>query len=723
MLNRCHLCLIFLMLLCHRLVHAEKIDTYLVEEISTEEDFNFNFYDLSEERELLASYDASLKKEELALSDLNRRKIYKSYSELEENKKNKLLIDRHIIIENCYIGLSYKIFEKSGKLLFQKDGPIDLRKVISLEKSKRSFDRYKGYSIDFKTASNKEDYFLVYNSERKRNKVYDRVLFMSSLCADRFKLARKVVPDQAGEGAVLKKEITSDKSYEHPFDRPLRTKKDERNQRAALLTGGEDAWKGRLYLNQFAKNPMDQMYVQTLIFMADEAGIFWSDEFIEKRKNGVDVQILIDALSSFLDIRDLTIRSNTPLMYNNLMAAGIPVYGFRCLAPLKHRLLDELKVSEYFQSSIYNQRPHEKIWVAGDMHVIVGGLNVGNDYFRLNKEGYGFWRDQDVLLKSKALTQDFVNIFKGNVLSYEANYKSPRKDHCFNPYDPINEKESYESFYRKHFMPYKIDRIRSSKKKHQTFALDKINLYQKEFNDKENSLKFHSFKSAKAVHNRPKLRDHSIEKTYLELIDRAEKELIISNSYFIPSLPIKRAIRRAARRGVKVIILTNSYESNDVPPVAILGQHAYKELVDESFGKNSLDGKQIEIYEWTGRDIKDGVLKQGTNHAKFLVADRKNLFIGSYNLDPRSRDINSEVGAMIKSEKLGRELAEFFFKVDLQYSKHITYEQMLQFRQEPSFLETAWLKLHDNGAGDLSILKNLKRRFFYHVAKYDESTW
>jgi len=103
---------------------------------------------------------------------------------------------------------------------------------------------------------------------------------------------------------------------------------------------------------------------------------------------------------------------------------------------------------------------------------------------------------------------------------------------------------------------------------------------------------------------------------------------------------------------VKVTVMTNSLASTDEPIVHV-GYAAHRE---------ELLRMGVELYELSSSRLKDNKRpflfgkSLGRLHAKLVVIDRKRLFIGSMNLDPRSATINTELGAMIDSPPLAREL-------------------------------------------------------------------
>jgi putative cardiolipin synthase len=111
-------------------------------------------------------------------------------------------------------------------------------------------------------------------------------------------------------------------------------------------------------------------------------------------------------------------------------------------------------------------------------------------------------------------------------------------------------------------------------------------------------------------------------------------------------------LRELRERGVKVTVLTNSLASTD-EPIVHLGYSRYREeMLDMG----------IDLYELSSSRLKDNKRmflfgkSLGRLHAKLVVIDRKKIFIGSMNLDPRSATINTELGAVIDSPQLAREL-------------------------------------------------------------------
>jgi putative cardiolipin synthase len=173
-----------------------------------------------------------------------------------------------------------------------------------------------------------------------------------------------------------------------------------------------------------------------------------------------------------------------------------------------------------------------------------------------------------------------------------------------------------------------------------------------------------------------------IKQAYRKLFDHAQHEIVICNAYFIPSADFVDAVRDAVGRGVRVMILTNSPETNDLPEMTMVGRSYYKNLLSiNQEAEIRRSGGNIQIWEWLGWRYDRAQKTEGTIHAKYAVFDRRYSLVGSYNLDPRSENLNSETAVVFESDILSAELAEMFYENDLAYSRQITREDADEFSQ------------------------------------------
>ena len=148
------------------------------------------------------------------------------------------------------------------------------------------------------------------------------------------------------------------------------------------------------------------------------------------------------------------------------------------------------------------------------------------------------------------------------------------------------------------------------------------------------------------------LLETSVTYNVFEAIRTAKKELLISSPYFVPGQRGMDLLRALRSEGVKIIAMTNSLASTD-EPIVHLGYSRYRE---------EMLRMGVDLYELSSSRIKGNKrmflfgASLGRLHAKLVVIDKQRLFIGSMNLDPRSATINTELGAIIDSPPLAREL-------------------------------------------------------------------
>jgi putative cardiolipin synthase len=137
------------------------------------------------------------------------------------------------------------------------------------------------------------------------------------------------------------------------------------------------------------------------------------------------------------------------------------------------------------------------------------------------------------------------------------------------------------------------------------------------------------------------------------VLKSAEHEILLLNAYIIPKQNFIDEIKKLTGRGVRVRILTNSLASHDVPAVNSHYQKWRKPIIEAG----------AELYELRPDPaIKSLVDTQPVSskftglHTKAFVVDRHKVFIGSMNFDPRSVNINTEMGVVIDSASLGAEM-------------------------------------------------------------------
>jgi len=139
-----------------------------------------------------------------------------------------------------------------------------------------------------------------------------------------------------------------------------------------------------------------------------------------------------------------------------------------------------------------------------------------------------------------------------------------------------------------------------------------------------------------------------------DLVTAARKEVVFSSPYFVPGKAGVQAFTELCSREVKVTILTNSLASND-EAVVHAGYARYRpELLRAGVDLYELSPARVLLNKRL--DVAVPGTSLGRLHAKTAVIDRSMVFIGSMNLDPRSDSINTELGIIVTSPELAREV-------------------------------------------------------------------
>lgn len=147
-------------------------------------------------------------------------------------------------------------------------------------------------------------------------------------------------------------------------------------------------------------------------------------------------------------------------------------------------------------------------------------------------------------------------------------------------------------------------------------------------------------------------RSMSVSMSVMDLVTAAQREVVLSSPYFVPGTMGVQAFGELRRRDVKVTILTNSLAANDEPLVHT-GYARYREaLLRVGVDLYELSPTRVQRNQrlhWPGASL-------GRLHAKLAVVDRKFVFVGSMNLDPRSAGKNTELGIVVESPELAKEV-------------------------------------------------------------------
>jgi putative cardiolipin synthase len=387
---------------------------------------------------------------------------------------------------------------------------------------------------------------------------------------------------------------------------------------------GRKALEARLALADLAERSLDLQY---FIWDADVSGHLLADRIIRAADRGVRVRVLLDDLS-IVD-RDTAIAR----------LSAHPNFEIRAFNPFRdrgNRLTDFLT-----DPSRVNRRSHNKVMIADNAIAIVGGRNIADHYFGVHGESN--YRDLDtvavgpVVRDVSAVFDDFWN--SAFAVPYEAFVDTPpTRAEADAAIAQMRAKMARER------LPYPVDE-----------EVDAITADMKAVCDAL------TWAPVRVLYDPPeKAQDktsHRIFSALDALVSNAQQEVLIENAYFVPRDHGVELTAALHARGVKVRVLTNSLASNDVVAVHSGYQKYRDDLIENGVDIYELrPDSTMEQLRWSGLSWKS----RAGLHAKAMVVDRRYVVVGSYNLDPRSADINTELALLVDSPGFAEMVAEFF---------------------------------------------------------------
>ena len=436
--------------------------------------------------------------------------------------------------------------------------------------------------------------------------------------------------------------------------------------KVAVLQGGEDSFAVRLAA---LKNAQRSIRIQALIFNGDETGLRIAEILKQKKAAGLDVRVIVDAFSNP--------ALQTQWMYFDLKQNGVEVEGYEAMALQWLNEVPVPKLVPHTDADALVKRFHEKMWIidgeTDEGVAVTGGLNIGNEYFRADPDDPdATWRDQDVVVRG-AIVRDLVSAFDRN-FDYFVGVKKSRG--VFNT-------DRYWGATRA-----VLDHTGKLPVRYTTDA--KVVQYVAALESRPPAPDFRGA-TCRFLQNRPRLGETYIQQAYIKLVERATREVLIANAYFVPTPSLFTALTDAAKRCVSVRLVSNSPRTNDLPEISLVGRGYYQQLlaVNESpeVGSCSNPEAGLRIWEWVGQAPDEAERRQGTMHSKFAVFDGQRALVGSYNLDPRSEKLNSETAVVFLQPELAGQLRSRFLEDDLRYSREIDRAEAAGFEAPENVIE------------------------------------
>ena len=390
----------------------------------------------------------------------------------------------------------------------------------------------------------------------------------------------------------------------------------------AIIRHGRMAFTARIALTALAEKSQD---VQYYIWEGDATGRILADRLVEAADRGVRVRVLVD---------DINLAGKDAIVAAMDAHPNIEIRVFNPFAHRDTRMFDFL-----IDLNRINHRMHNKLMVMDNAVAIVGGRNIGDHYFDVATDAN--FRDLDIAAAGPVVrdTSDvFDHFWNGDwAVPIAALVKRPYDEtDLAAAVDAVRERMASDNY------PYPLEQDVEELVSELASIRDRL-----------------VWAPGQIVWDDPAdikqgTTQGKMARSFFRKVATLQNEMLIESAYFVTRDKDVEIVRQLKERGVRVRVLTNSLASNDV--VAAHAGHAKR--------REELIANGMELYELRpdAGAIKQRVLSgksQAALHTKAIVFDRESVFIGSFNLDPRSGTINTEAGLYVESPELAGQVAAY----------------------------------------------------------------
>jgi putative cardiolipin synthase len=398
-----------------------------------------------------------------------------------------------------------------------------------------------------------------------------------------------------------------------------------------LLDTGREAFISRIALADAAEASLDAQYY---IWNDDTTGRLLADRLLQAAERGVRVRLLLD---------DYGIGSKD----NELVALDThPNIEVRVYNPFSEGSRSGVRKWSSLAAgfSRLNRRMHSKTFIVDNSFAIVGGRNIGDEYFDAGQEMN--FRDRELLAAGpvvETVGKQFDEVWNSEwAVPINALVSSKQSQ------DEVQKKylELKEFVGDENNLPYPLPDRRETGQRLINSWFDAATWARAEF-----------------VYNPPVLTGGDEEKgtvianQLIELLNASESEILVESAYFIISDELLQGVAPLLARNIRIDVLTNSLVTNDVwtihagytrNRIAMLqrGIRLYEFRPDAASCRQLVEHDGLEC-----PDIKFSL------HAKSVVFDRKVVYVGSFNINPRSRYLNTETALIVYSPVLAESIA------------------------------------------------------------------
>jgi putative cardiolipin synthase len=419
-----------------------------------------------------------------------------------------------------------------------------------------------------------------------------------------------------------------------------------------LVPAGFEGYLLRAQMIDAATRTIDLQYY---IFHADESGKLLIDSILRAADRGVRVRMMIDDVDNYGEDAQIEALDAHP---------NIEV---RLFNPLSYRGSSDLLryLNLVVNAPRLNFRMHNKQLLIDNSIVLVGGRNVGDEYFQRDPNGQ----------------QGDFETFAGGPIVQELS-------RSFDQFWKSTYSIPAEALFSHRSSPESLAKLRQDLREHRQEKREDGSDFVTRVATGEplrgmlgGRLPL-TWANARVVVDDPEKRRTPADKRHQHVEDHplgqafngAQSEIRIISAYFVPGDDGLKILERARERGVQVRVMTNSLAANN-EPVAHSGYIKYRKRVLQA---------GIDLYEARARPGSPGGTSQPvwlssygnySLHTKLYVIDASRLFVSSMNYDQRSLHINTELGLMIESPQLAGQAWRFFDELaSADNAYHVTLE-------------------------------------------------
>ncbi len=432
-----------------------------------------------------------------------------------------------------------------------------------------------------------------------------------------------------------------------------------------LLADPSEAFSTRSAIAAFAEKTLDMQYY---LWQGDLSGQLLLWRVLEAADRGVQVRFLIDDIY----------HAGRDEIYAVLDTH--PSFQLRVFNPMANRGVAR-NLNFLVNKTRLNRRMHNKIFMADGAVAVLGGRNIGDDYFGMDPDAN--FLDLDILTVGQGAIE------AGAAFDEYWNSKNAV------PINVLNVRE------------YTAKDLQSLREKLNEALLQKDAVpYALAFTEQETLENLIKWRDGLAWVNATVVVDplerfdgqgeSAIVRFAADTVEQIDDEMIIQSAYLIPSKQGLENMAEMVSRGVRVRMLTNSLMSNN-HILAHSGYLKYRKAILET---------GAELYELRADASLREYFEAHKNaevvaaiHTKSFVLDGRQALIGSFNLDPRSRDLNSEIGLVVNDEGFSREVIEH---MDQEFEPANSYRLFLnekgKLRWEVQTGDGIEIQTHDPGA-------------------------